>query len=142
MLICCAYTTCSAALFLDVCHFPVLAIHPSFLLPSSHAVLSQSSSDLTVTVIAQSQWHFVGEELYLLATSSHPDLDIVAWEHEETVLQSSVHHVISTLAGGERSTLRIPSLSPGDGGTYTIVARDTGGNEHRKASQDLQLLCE
>jgi hypothetical protein len=104
------------------------------------SVLSQSSSDLTVTVIAQSQWHFVGEELYLLATSSHPDLDIVAWEHEETVLQSSVHHVISTLAGGERSTLRIPSLSPGDGGTYTIVARDTGGNEHRKASQDLQLL--
>ena len=112
---------------------------PSLYLP--HSVAPQSSDDLTVTVIPQSQWYFRGEELSLLATSRHADLRIEGWVHNESVLQSTSRHVISAVGTG-RSTLRIPTLESGDGGVYTVVARDAEGNEHRKSSNNIQLLCE
>ena len=112
---------------------------PSLSLP--HSVAPQSSDDLTVTVIPQSQWYFRGEELSLLATSRHADLRIEGWVHNGLMLQSTSRHVISA-PGTDRSTLRIPTLESGDGGVYTVVARDAEGNEHRKSSIDIQLLCE
>ena len=63
--------------------------------------------------------------------------------HESTAewIASSEAYTISTASDGSNSRLKITSPVASDAGVYTVVAENTQGQEIRKDSQDIVLLC-
>ena len=79
-----------------------------------------------------------------MARSDHPELQIVGWTHGSTagLIVSSEAYTISTAVDGSNSRLRIASPIATDAGVYSVVARNSQGQEIRKDSKEVELLCE